>query len=139
MNYQALAKYLARWIFALGENNPSGLPITRMQYLHGKYPKEERPGAGLSEGPMADQLATALLTYQERRPGDWMLIATAKTEGSIIGWMPGWKSGSEVHWCGGEGIGGWYLANNDPTDSWGPGALPLTHWIPLPAAPVVQS
>jgi Lar family restriction alleviation protein len=33
---------------------------------------------------------------------------------------------------------GWYWAGNDPTDSWGPGALTPSHWMPLPSSPVTK-
>lgn len=32
-------------------------------------------------------------------------------------------------------VAGWYWAGNDPTDSWGPGAITPSHWVPLPKGP----
>jgi len=39
---------------------------------------------------------------------------------------------SEARYIEGEG---WYLAQNDPTDSWGPGPLQPTYWMPMPDPP----
>lgn len=70
----------------------------------------------------------------------WQPIESAPRDGrGIIGWMSPWADGGEVHWGGLEDDGGWYLAGNDPTDSWGPGALPVTHWQPLPSPPLARS
>jgi hypothetical protein len=137
VNERKLAMFLARWVFQLGDGFLS-TPVQRLKFMHGRYPDNEIAGGGICEEALVDQFTNALLAYRERVPGDWEPIETAKPEGSIIGWMPGWQCGSEVHWCGDERSGGWYLANNDPTDSWGPGALALTHWQPLPAAPEVK-
>jgi hypothetical protein len=64
---------------------------------------------------------------------EWQPIETApKDGGAIIGYCAPWECGYEVHWNS-----GWYLANNDPTDDWGPGPLDLTHWLPLPPPPKV--
>jgi hypothetical protein len=72
---------------------------------------------------------------------EWQPIETAPKDCSaFIGWQEGWSTGYEVHWVdrihGGDG--GFYIANNDPTDSWGPGELTLTHWQPLPLPPSTE-
>jgi hypothetical protein len=86
-------------------------------------------------------VAAALDELLSLRRSQWRPIAEApRDETAIIGWQPNWSMGYEVQWCGDKRNGGWYLANNDPSDSWGPGALTdLTHWMPLPSPPMKDS
>lgn len=57
-----IGKALARSVFELGGRH-SDQPVTRMQYMHGRYPIHEKPGGGLCEEALADHLAETLLKH----------------------------------------------------------------------------
>lgn len=65
----------------------------------------------------------------------WQPIETAPLEGAHVLVVDD-EQVSEARHIEGHG---WYLAQNDPTDSWGPGPLNPTHWMPLPCPPGTRS
>jgi hypothetical protein len=61
----------------------------------------------------------------------WQLIETAPLDGRhVLAVDDG--TVNEMRYIEGHG---WYMAGNDPTDSWGPGPLNPTHWMPMPLPP----
>lgn len=61
----------------------------------------------------------------------WQPIETAPLEGAHVLVVDSGEVSEARHIEG----HGWYLAQNDPTDSWGPGPLNPTHWMQLPCPP----
>jgi hypothetical protein len=62
---------------------------------------------------------------------EWLPIDTAPTDGSHVLIVDAGVVNEGRHIEG----HGWWLAHNDPSDSWGPGQLHPTHWMPLPEPP----
>lgn len=61
----------------------------------------------------------------------WQDIETAPKDGSHILFVDAGVV-NEGRYIEGHG---WWLAHNDPSDSWGPGQLHPTHWMPMPEPP----
>lgn len=62
----------------------------------------------------------------------WKPIESAPRDRSVI--VGGDDLSCQAHW---HEDGGWYVANNDPTDAWG-GPIYPTHWMELPEPPQHQ-
>jgi hypothetical protein len=62
---------------------------------------------------------------------EWRPIETAPLDGTHV-LVVDENAVSEARYIEGHG---WYLAQNDPTDSWGPGPLTPSHWMHLPPPP----
>lgn len=59
---------------------------------------------------------------------NWQNIETAPLDGTHVIACDD-NCSNEMRYFEGHG---WYLACNDPSDSWGPGPLMPTHWMPMP-------
>jgi len=63
-NPEEMAKRIAREIFSIGDEENS--PVTRIQYMGGKWPDNEKPQGGMVESAIERVVLKVLTTHKER-------------------------------------------------------------------------